>query len=257
MSLLRLENISLSFKSVRSLTDIGFEVARHEVCALVGPNGAGKSSLLNVISGVHRPEHGSITFDGHVRPYMAPRQAAREGIARTFQSLAVFKGMTVLANVLTGRHLAFASTWIEQALRVARAAREETAEREHAERILEFLELQPFRHAPVGTLPYGVQKRVDLARALASHPKLLLLDEPMAGMSAEEKREMSRLVLDVNREFGTTVLLIEHDMSVVMDISDHVVVLDYGRKVGDGSPDAVRSDPEVIRAYLGTKGRPA
>ena len=257
MSLLRLENISLSFKSVKSLTEIGFEVARHEICGLVGPNGAGKSSLLNVISGVYRPERGSITFDGESRPYMVAREAAREGIARTFQSLAIFKGMTVLANVLTGRNLSFASTWIEQSLRIGRAPREEAVERTHAERVLEFLELQPFRHALVGTLPYGVQKRVDLARALASHPKLLLLDEPMAGMSAEEKREMSRLVLDVNREFGTTVLLIEHDMSIVMDISDHVVVLDYGRKVGDGSPEAVRSDPEVIRAYLGTKGRAA
>jgi branched-chain amino acid transport system ATP-binding protein len=257
MSLLRLENISLSFKSVKSLTDVSFEVARHEICALVGPNGAGKSSLLNVISCVYRPDHGSITFDGQARPCMVEREAAREGIARTFQSVAIFKGMTVLANVLTGRNLAFTSTWIEQALRVGRAAREEVVERAHAERTLEFLELQPFRHALVGTLPYGVQKRVDLARALASHPRLLLLDEPMAGMNAEEKRDMSRLVLDVNREFGTTVLLIEHDMSVVMDISDHVVVLDYGRKVGDGSPEDVRSDPEVIRAYLGTKVRAA
>jgi branched-chain amino acid transport system ATP-binding protein len=257
MTMLRLEDISLSFRSVNALNAIGFAVARHEICALVGPNGAGKSSLLNVISGIYRPDRGRVIFDGEVRRHMVPNEAARKGIARTFQGLAIFQGMTVLANVLTGRNLAFSSTWLEQALRIGRAAREEMREREHAERILEFLDLQPHRYRPVGTLPYGLQKRVDLARALAAHPKLLLLDEPMAGMTAREKREMSRFVLDVNREFGTTVLLIEHDMSVVMDISDHVVVLDYGRKVGDGSPETVRSDPEVIRAYLGTKRQAA
>ncbi len=253
MSLLILDGISLSFNAIRALTDIGFEVARHEICALVGPNGAGKSSLLNVISGVYRPERGRIVFDGYARPFMRPREAAREGVGRTFQSLATFKGMTVLENVLTGRNLAFTATWFEHALSVGRAPREETAQRDEAERILELLDLQRYRHAVASLLPYGVQKRVDLARALASHPKLLLLDEPMAGMTADEKREMSRFVFAVNRDCGTTVLLIEHDMSVVMDLSDHVVVLDYGRKVGDGTPDVVRSDPEVLRAYLGMK----
>ena len=257
MTLLRLEDVSLSFRSVKALNAIGFEVARHEICALVGPNGAGKSSLLNVISGIYRPDRGRVIFDGEARRHMVPHEAAQKGIARTFQGLAIFQGMTVLANVMTGRNLAFSSTWLEQALRIGRAVREEGREREHAERILEFLDLQPHRYSAVGTLPYGLQKRVDLARALAAHPKLLLLDEPMAGMTAREKREMNGFVLDVNRAFGTTVLLIEHDMSVVMDISDHVVVLDYGRKVGDGSPETVRSDPEVIRAYLGTKRQAA
>ena len=257
MSLLVVDRISLSFNAVKALTDVGFDVARHEICALVGPNGAGKSSLLNVLCGVYRPERGRVVFDGEVRPFMRPREAAREGIGRTFQSLAIFKGMTVLENVLTGRNLAFTSTWFELALGVGRARREESAQRDEAERVLEFLDLQRYRHAVASTLAYGLQKRVDLARALASRPKLLLLDEPMAGMTADEKREMSRFVLAVNRDYGTTVLLIEHDMSVVMNLSDHVVVLDYGRKVGDGPPDAVRSDPEVLRAYLGTKRRVA
>jgi branched-chain amino acid transport system ATP-binding protein len=251
--LLRLESISLSFKAVRALTDISFDVARHEICALIGPNGAGKTSLLNVINGVYRSEAGRITFDGETRRHMHPLYAARKGIARTFQSIAIFKGMTVLQNVLTGRNLHFGSTWLEQTFRVGRATREEMTQREHAERTIEFLEIQRYRHAVVGTLAYGLQKRVELGRALAAAPKLLLLDEPMAGMSADEKREMSRFILDVNREFGTTVVLIEHDMRVVMDISDHVVVLDYGSKVGDGTPDEVRSNAEVIRAYLGTK----
>jgi branched-chain amino acid transport system ATP-binding protein len=255
--LLRLEHISLSFKAVKAITDIAFDVRRHEICALIGPNGAGKSSLLNVLSGVYRPQGGTIAFDGEIRHYMHPRQAAQKGIARTFQNLAIFKGMTVLDNVLAGRSLKFQSSWLEQVFRVGRARREESAQREEAERVIEFLHIQHHRHTTVGQLSYGLQKRVELARALAAEPILLLLDEPMAGMSAGEKKEMSRFVLDVNREFGTTVVLIEHDMSVVMDISDHVVVLDYGRKVGDGTPEEVRANPDVIRAYLGRSTKSA
>jgi branched-chain amino acid transport system ATP-binding protein len=250
--LLRLENVSLSFKAIKAITDVGFEVRPHEVCALIGPNGAGKSSLLNVVSGIYRPQRGRITFDGETRGHMTPRGGAQRGIARTFQNIAIFKGMSVLENVTLGGTLSFGSTWIEQALRLGRASVAESAARERAERILEFLQIQRYRHASAGTLSYGLQKRVELGRALAAEPKLLLLDEPMAGMNADEKREMSDFILDVNRDLGTTVVLIEHDMRVVMDISDHVVVLDYGRIVGDGTPDAVRTNPEVIRAYLGT-----
>jgi branched-chain amino acid transport system ATP-binding protein len=257
MTILRLEEVSLSFRAVKALASVSFAVARHEICALVGPNGAGKSSLLNVISGVYRCDRGRITFEGETRPHFPPRDAARRGIARTFQNLAIFRGMTVLENVLTGRSLAFRASWLEQALGAGRAPGEERRERGEAERILAFLKLQRHRHAVVGTLPYGVQKRVDLARALASQPKLLLLDEPMAGMTFDEKCEMRAFVLDVNRELGTTIVLIEHDMGVVMDLSDHVVVLDYGRKIGDGTPEAVRDDPEVLRAYLGSKRKVA
>jgi branched-chain amino acid transport system ATP-binding protein len=255
--LLRLEHISLSFKAVRAITDIGFDVRRHEICALIGPNGAGKTSLLNVINGVYRPQEGTITFDGETQRYMQPRPAAQKGIARTFQNIAIFKGMTVLENVLSGRSIHVRSTWLEQTFRLPRSRREDIVQREHAERVIELLQIQRYRRAVVGTLSYGLQKRVELGRALAAQPKLLLLDEPMAGISIGEKAEMSRFILDVNREYGTTVVLIEHDMSVVMDISDHVVVLDYGRKVGDGTPDEVRADPDVVRAYLGASTQAA
>jgi branched-chain amino acid transport system ATP-binding protein len=253
--LLVLEGIRLSFRAVRAIEDVGFRVRHHEICSVIGPNGAGKSSVLNVISGVYRPDAGNITFDGQREPFMAPRAAAQRKIARTFQNIAVFKGMSVLENVLTGTNLRTGSSWVEQLLGLGRARSVEGREREHAERVLEFLSLQPYRHAPVGRLAYGIQKRVELGRALAAEPKLLLLDEPMAGMNAEEKRSMSRSVLDINRELGTTIVLIEHDMRVVMDLSDHVVVLDYGRVVGDGTPDEVRQDPEVQRAYLGRRRR--
>jgi branched-chain amino acid transport system ATP-binding protein len=251
--LLELEGIQLAFKAVRAIENVGFRVRRHEICAVIGPNGAGKSSVLNVISGVYRPDAGSITFAGERRPFMLPRHAAQRGIARTFQNIAVFKGMSVLENVLTGTNLRVESSWIEQLLGIGRAPRVERRERQRAEQVLEFLALQRYRQAPVGRLAYGIQKRVELGRALVASPELLLLDEPMAGMNADEKREMSRAILDVNRRFGTTIVLIEHDMRVVMDISDHVVVLDYGRVVGDGSPDEVRQNPDVLRAYLGTR----
>ena len=251
--LLELEHISLSFKGVKAITDLSFAVAPGEICALIGPNGAGKSSLLNIINGVYRPQSGLIRFDRVEQRRMRPHAAAELGIARTFQNIALFKGMSVLDNVLTGRNLKRRSNWLEQALRVGRAAGEDDRQREAAERVIEFLRIQPWRDATVGRLPYGLQKRVELARALAPEPRLLLLDEPMAGMNAEEKAEMSRFIVEVNREFGTTVVLIEHDIGVVMGISDHVVVLDYGRKIGDGPPEQVRRDPEVIAAYLGTR----
>ncbi|WXL24821.1 ABC transporter ATP-binding protein [Ectopseudomonas mendocina] len=252
-ALLELQDISLSFKGVKAISDISFAVAEGEICALIGPNGAGKSSLLNVINGVYQPQQGVIRFDGNSRRSMRPHDAALGGIARTFQNIALFKGMSVLDNVLTGRNLKRRATWLEQALRIGRAAGEDDQQREAAERVLAFLRIQQWRDATVGKLPYGLQKRVELARALAAEPRLLLLDEPMAGMNVDEKAEMSRFILDINREFGTTVVLIEHDIGVVMELSDHVVVLDYGRKIGDGAPDEVRRNPEVIAAYLGTR----
>jgi branched-chain amino acid transport system ATP-binding protein len=251
--LLRLSGVSLSFRAIRALADVAFAVRRHEVCAIIGPNGAGKSSLLNVVSGVYRPQAGEVTFDGRTERHITPHLSARWGIGRTFQNIAVFRGMSVLDNVIAGANLSFGSTWIEQALRLGRAARAEREARERAERVLAFLRLRRYRHQLVSALSYGLQKRVELGRALVANPKLLLLDEPMAGMNAAEKQEMSAHILDVNRDLGTTILLIEHDMRVVMDISDHVVVLDYGRVVGDGTPAQVRNNPDVIRAYLGTK----
>ncbi|CAM3718586.1 ABC transporter ATP-binding protein [Castellaniella denitrificans] len=249
--ILDLQNISLSFGGVKALTDISFDVREHEIRAIIGPNGAGKSSMLNVINGVYTPQEGRILLQGRQFARMNPRRAAEMGIARTFQNLALFKGMSVLDNIMTGRNLRMKSGVLAQALRLGSAEREEIAHREVVENIIDFLEIQAWRKTPVGRLPYGLQKRVDLGRALAMEPRILLLDEPMAGMNIEEKQDMSRYILDVNDEYGTTIVLIEHDMGVVMDISDRVVVLDYGRKIGDGTPDEVRGNPEVIRAYLG------
>ena len=250
--ILDLKNISLSFGGVKALTDISFDVREHEVRAIIGPNGAGKSSMLNVINGVYRPQEGEIILRGEHFNNMNSYMAAKAGLARTFQNIALFKGMSVLDNIMTGRNLKIKSNILLQALRWGPAEREEIMHREAVERIIDFLEIQAFRKTPVGQLPYGLQKRVDLGRALAMEPQVLLLDEPMAGMNVEEKQDMCRFVLDVNDEFGTTVVLIEHDMGVVMDISDRVVVLDYGKKIGDGTPDEVRNSPEVISAYLGT-----
>ena len=254
--ILDVKNISLAFGGVKALADISFDVREHEIRAIIGPNGAGKSSMLNCINGVYQPQQGTIAFRGQSFSHMNSRQVAEMGIARTFQNLALFKGMNVIDNIMSGRNLKMKTNLFQQAFRMPFAwsatEREEVEHREFVEHIIDFLEIQAFRKTPVGRLPYGLQKRVDLGRALAMEPKVLLLDEPMAGMNVEEKQDMCRFVLDVNDEFGATIVLIEHDMGVVMDISDRVVVLDYGKKIGDGTPDEVRNNPDVISAYLGT-----
>ena len=250
-TLMEMRNITLRFGGVVAIKDISFDIREGEIRAIIGPNGAGKSSMLNVISGFYHPQEGEVWFRGEKRPPMKPYQVARLGIARTFQNIALFNGMSVLDNVMTGRLTHMRTGLARQALWWGPAAREEMENREAVEKIIDFLEIQHIRKTPVGRLPYGLKKRVELARALAAEPKLLLLDEPMAGMNVEEKEDMSRYILDVNDEFGTTVALIEHDMGVVMDLSDRVVVMDYGRLIGDGTPDEVRGNQDVIDAYLG------
>ncbi|OLS46515.1 ABC transporter ATP-binding protein [Rhodovulum sulfidophilum] len=249
--LMELRNITLRFGGVVAIKDISFDIREGEIRAIIGPNGAGKSSMLNVISGFYRPTEGEVWFEGARRPPMRPYKVARQGIARTFQNIALFSGMSTLDNIMTGRITRMRSSLLSQALWWGPAEREESAHRAAVEKIIDFLEIQHIRKTPVGRLPYGLQKRVELGRALAAEPRLLLLDEPMAGMNVEEKEDMSRFILDVNDEFGTTIVLIEHDMGVVMDLSDRVVVMDYGRKIGDGPPEEVRASKDVIDAYLG------
>jgi len=251
-TLLEIRSVSLSFNGVTAIQDLSFSVARHEICALIGPNGAGKSSLLNVINGVYLPDSGEIVFDGRHFRRIDPIEAAQLGIGRTFQNNALFPKMSVIDNVLAGLARKARTSLLEEAFRLPAARREQYRQRAEAEEVVEFLELQPFRDLLVGRLSYGVQKRVELARALVSKPKLLLLDEPMAGMNAEEKQELSEFIATVNHDLGTTVVLIEHDIGVVMSLSQHVVVLDYGRRIADGSPAEVRSNPDVITAYIGT-----
>ena len=249
--LLAIEDVSLSFRGIRALTGLSFAVQPGEICSLIGPNGAGKSSLLNVINGVYKADSGAILFDGRRYAQLSPREAARLGIGRTFQNNALFKRLSVLDNVLAGLSRKSEATLVEYALQVGRARSETQRFRDHAEEVIAFLEIEAYRDTVVGALPYGLQKRVEIARALVAEPRLLLLDEPMAGMNQDEKAEICRFIIDVNRELESTVVLIEHDIGVVMGLSDHVVVLDYGRKVGDGTPDEVRTSPEVIAAYLG------
>ena len=249
--LLSVDHISLSFGGVNALTDISFGIREKEVFAIIGPNGAGKTSMLNVINGFYHPQEGEITYKGVHRKQMKSHDAAVQGIARTFQNVALFKGMSTLDNIMTGRIIRMKRNIFWQALYLGPARKEEMENRAFVEDIIDFLEIQAIRRTPVGRLPYGLQKRVELGRALAMEPDLLLLDEPMAGMNIEEKQDMCRFVLDVNDQYGTTIALIEHDMGVVMDISDRVVVLDYGKKLADGTPDEVRENQAVIDAYLG------
>ena len=250
-SILEVKNISLSFGGVKAITDISFDVFEHEIRALIGPNGAGKSSLLNCINGIYNPQEGQILFKSEILDKITPNIIAQKGISRTFQNLALFKRMSVLDNILVGRKLHSKANFFEVALQLPRATREEKQNREKCEEIIKFLEIENIKNTPVGKLPYGLQKKVELGRALATEANILLLDEPMAGMNVEEKRDMCRFILKVNDELGTTIVLIEHDMGVVMDISDRVVVLDYGKIIGDDVPDKVRSNQKVIDAYLG------
>lgn len=250
-TLLDIADISLSFGGVKAIQDVSFNVKEGEIRAIIGPNGAGKTSMLNVINGFYHPQVGTITFDGNKRSDMKPYVAATQGIARTFQNVALFRGMSTLDNIMAGRMLKMKKSFIHHLWYYGSAKQEEIEHREFVEKIIEFLEIQNIRRTPVGRLPYGLQKRVELGRALAMEPRLLLLDEPMAGMNLEEKQDMSRFVIDVNEQFGTTITLIEHDMGVVMDLSDRVVVLNYGKKIADGTPDEVKANQDVIDAYLG------
>ena len=249
--LLAVESVSLSFGGVKAISDVSFDIRKGEIRAIIGPNGAGKTSMLNVINGFYHPQKGRITFKGQTRSKMRPHEAAYGGIARTFQNVALFKGMTALDNIMAGRTLKMKRNMFWQLLRAGPALAEEVEHRHAVEEIIDFLKIQEIRRTPVGRLPYGLQKRVELGRALAMEPELLLLDEPMAGMNLEEKEDMSRFVLDVNDHFGTTIALIEHDMGVVMDLSDRVVVLDHGIKIADGTPEQIKSNQAVIDAYLG------
>ena len=245
------DGISLRFGGVRALANVSFDIRKGEIRAIIGPNGAGKSSMLNVINGFYRPQAGAIHWKGTPRRRMTPYLAATSGVARTFQNIALFKGMSALDNIMSGRTLRMHAGFFWQLINFGPARNEELAHRRRVEEIIDFLEIEHIRRTPVGKLPYGLQKRVELARALAMEPDLLLLDEPMAGMNLEEKADMSRYIVEVNQQFGTTIALIEHDIGVVMDLSDRIVVLDHGQLIADGTPEQVANDQTVIDAYLG------
>lgn len=251
-AILSVNNVTLSFEGVTALSDVTFDVRSAEICSLIGPNGAGKSSLLNVISGLYRPNTGTVRLLGETAAFVDPLRAARRGSARTFQNIALFKKMSVLDNLLVGRTPKWKATAFESAFRIGRYRRDAQIQTGTALTVSQLLGLTQYNHVEVGRLPYGLQKRVELGRALASEPQLLLLDEPLAGMNFDEKAELARLIVGINQRLGTTVLLIEHDMGVVMDISKHIVVLDYGRKIAEGDPETVRRDARVVEAYLGS-----
>ena len=252
-ALLTITDVSKSFGGVQAVSQVDLEVERGELLSIIGPNGAGKTSLVNMISGFYHPDRGAIVFDGEDITRAAPSRIAAHGVARTFQNIALFKGMSVLDNLMLGRHVRMRSGVLASVVYWGLAQKEEVAHRRRVEDVIDFLKIQDLRRRPTGSLPYGLQKRVELGRALAPEPKLLLLDEPMGGMNQEEKEDMARFILDVNEEWGTTIILIEHDMGVVMDISDRVAVLDMGQKIAEGTPGEVRANPRVIKAYLGER----
>jgi branched-chain amino acid transport system ATP-binding protein len=250
--ILTAERVSLRFGGIRALTDVSFSVHRGEIFSIIGPNGAGKTSMVNCVSGRYRPTEGRILFDGQDVTRLGPNRRAGLGIGRTFQNLALFGHMSVLDNIMVGRHHMLKAGFLRGMIYwLGGAQREELAHRREVEEIIDFLEIQHVRKAPAGTLPYGLRKRVELARAIALKPQLILLDEPMAGMNLEEKEDMARYIVDLNEEWGMTVLMIEHDMGVVMDISHRLMVLDFGRRIAEGRPEEVLADPHVRRAYLG------